>query len=99
MPTHATGQTWTRSAFFPPIALDRDGAVPIYRQLYDWFQRAIIGGRLRSGQRVPSSRSLAAELNVSRIPILTAYEQLLAEGYLEAIKGAGTIVAASIPQM
>ena len=83
-----------RSSFFPPIALDAKDAAPIYRQLYDWFQRGIVEGRLHPGQRVPSTRSLAAELNVSRIPVLTAYEQLLAEGYLETLKGAGTIVRA-----
>ena len=69
----------------------------MYRQLYDWFRRAIIAGQLRPGQRVPSTRSLAAELNVSRIPVLNAYEQLLAEGYLETFVGAGTCVASSIP--
>jgi GntR family transcriptional regulator / MocR family aminotransferase len=69
----------------------------MYRQLYDWFRRAIIAGQLRPGQRVPSTRSLAAELKVSRIPVLNAYEQLLAEGYLETFVGAGTCVASSIP--
>ncbi len=69
----------------------------MYRQLYDWFRRAITAGQLRPGQRVPSTRSLAAELNVSRIPVLSAYEQLLAEGYLETFVGAGTCVASSIP--
>jgi len=69
----------------------------MYRQLYDWFRRAIIAGQLRPGQRVPSTRSLAAELKISRIPVLNAYEQLLAEGYLETFVGAGTCVASSIP--
>src|SRR5579883_2940612 len=87
-----------RDAFLPPIALDVRGAKPIYRQLYDWYQQAILEGRLKPGQRVPSSRGLARELKVSRIPVLTAYEQLHAEGYLETFKGAGTSVAASIPR-
>ena len=95
----ARGTRRNRSGFFPPIALDAGGARPIYRQLYDWFQRAIVEGKLRPGQRVPSTRSLATELKVSRIPVLTAYEQLFAEGYLETFKGAGTTVAASIPQL
>jgi GntR family transcriptional regulator/MocR family aminotransferase len=69
----------------------------LYHQLYDWFRRAIIDGRLRPGQRVPSSRSLAVELGVSRIPVLNAYEQLFAEGYFETLVGAGTYVARSIP--
>lgn len=84
--------------FFPPIALERGRELPIYRQLYDWFQRAIASGQLKPGQRVPSTRALAEELNVSRIPVLNAFEQLHAEGYLQTFVGAGTCVARSIPQ-
>jgi GntR family transcriptional regulator/MocR family aminotransferase len=85
------------ASFLPPIALDSRGKSPIYRQLYDWFRRAIIDGRMRPGQRVPSTRSLAIELKISRIPVLNAYEQLRAEGYVETFVGAGTCVARSIP--
>lgn len=85
------------ATFLPPIALDYHAKTPIYRQLYDWFRRAIIAGQMRPGQRVASTRSLAAELKVSRIPVLNAYEQLLAEGYFETFVGAGTCVASSIP--
>ncbi|HEV7960412.1 MAG TPA: PLP-dependent aminotransferase family protein [Rhizomicrobium sp.] len=87
-----------RGSFSPPIGLDVRAKTPLYRQIYDWFRQAIVEGRLRSGQRVPSTRSLAAELKISRIPVLTAYEQLHAEGYLESFTGAGTCVASSIPQ-
>ncbi len=69
----------------------------MYRQLYDWFRKTVTDGQLRPGHRVPSTRSLASELNISRIPVLQAYEQLLAEGYFETFVGAGTCVAASIP--
>src|SRR6266849_555725 len=85
------------ATFLPPIALDHRTKTPMYRQLYDWFRRAIIDGQMRPGQRVPSTRGLAAELKISRIPVLNAYEQLLAEGYLETFVGAGTCVAKSIP--
>jgi GntR family transcriptional regulator/MocR family aminotransferase len=85
------------TSFLPPIALDHRNVAPMYRQLYDWFRKAILGGQLRPGQRVPSTRNLAAELKISRIPALNAYEQLLAEGYLETFVGAGTCVARSIP--
>jgi GntR family transcriptional regulator/MocR family aminotransferase len=85
-------------SFLPPIALDPRSETPMYRQLYEWFRQAIVDGQLRPGQRVPSTRSLAAELNVSRIPVSSAYEQLQAEGYLETFVGAGTCVAISIPQ-
>lgn len=86
------------ASFLPPIALDAGNGTPLHRQLSDWFRRAILDGQLRPGQRVPSSRSLASELNISRIPVLSAYEQLYAEGYLETFVGAGTCVARSIPE-
>jgi GntR family transcriptional regulator/MocR family aminotransferase len=85
------------ASFLPPIALDSDGNIPMYRQLYEWFRGAILAGQLRPGQRVPSTRNLAVELKVSRIPVSSAYEQLRAEGYLETFVGAGTCVVRSIP--
>src|SRR6204780_3429733 len=85
------------ASFLPPIALDSSGTIPMYRQLYEWFLRSILAGQLRPGQRVPSTRNLAAELKISRIPVSIAYEQLRAEGYLETFVGAGTCVARSIP--
>ena len=85
------------ASFLPPIALDSGKKIPIYRQLYEWFRRAIHAGQLRPGQRVPSTRSLASELKVSRIPVSSAYEQLHGEGYFETFAGAGTCVARSIP--
>jgi GntR family transcriptional regulator/MocR family aminotransferase len=81
-----------------PVALDPRKRDPLHRQLYDWFQNAIVSGQLRPRQRVPSTRTLAAELNISRIPVLQAFDQLKAEGYLEALVGAGTRVSSSIPQ-
>jgi GntR family transcriptional regulator/MocR family aminotransferase len=85
------------ASFLPPIALDPSRKIAMYRQLYEWFQQAILGGQLRPGQRVPSTRNLAAELKISRIPVSSAYEQLHAEGYLETFVGAGTCVSRSIP--
>ncbi len=85
------------ASFLPPIAFTDRTKTPMYRQLYDWFRQAILDGRMRPGQRVPSTRALAAELKISRIPVLGAYEQLLAEGYFETFVGAGTCVASSIP--
>jgi len=88
----------TATSFQLPVALDPQSATPMYHQLSEWFRRAISTGQLRPGQRVPSTRNLAAELRVSRIPVLNAYEQLHAEGYLETFTGAGTCVARSIPE-
>ncbi|HEU5414841.1 MAG TPA: PLP-dependent aminotransferase family protein, partial [Candidatus Angelobacter sp.] len=87
------------TTFLPPIVLDllSRARVPLYRQLYDWFRAAITEGQMRPGQRLPSTRSLAGELRISRIPVANAYDQLVAEGYLETFPGAGTRVARSIP--
>ncbi len=85
------------ATFQPPISLASRAKSPLYRQAYDWFRQAILDGRLRPGQRVPSTRNLAADLKISRIPVLAAYEQLQAEGYFETFTGAGTCVARSIP--
>ncbi len=81
----------------PVIAIDRASATPLYRQLYEGYREAILDRRLRAGQRLPSTRSLAQELQISRIPVLNAFEQLLAEGYFESRVGAGTFVASALP--
>lgn len=81
----------------PVIAIDRASATPLYRQLYEGYREAILDRRLRAGQRLPSTRSLARELQISRIPVLNAFEQLLAEGYFESRVGAGTFVASALP--
>ncbi len=57
------------------------------------LRRSIIGGRLASGTRLPSSRELARDLGCARATVVTAYEQLVAEGYLVAAAGSGTTVA------
>ena len=79
------------------IAIRRKAAGPLHRQVYDGFRAAILRGDLRPGQRVPSSRNLASELGISRIPVLDGYAQLLAEGYFESRSGSGTFVSRSLP--
>jgi GntR family transcriptional regulator/MocR family aminotransferase len=79
------------------LSVDRNAGVPVHRQIYDGLRGAILDGRLRPGQRIPSSRGLAADLGVSRLPVLTAYEQLLHEGYLVGKTGAGTFVSDAVP--
>ena len=85
-------------ALMPVIAVDRKAATPLHRQIYDAYRGAIAGRNLGAGQQVPSTRTLALELGVSRIPVLNAYSQLLAEGYLESRSGAGTFVSSSMPE-
>src|SRR5580704_11631596 len=87
----------TASGFSPLIYVDRTSGKPLYEQVYDGFRAAIVARNLRPGQRIPSTRSLALELRISRIPVLNAYAQLLAEGYFESRVGAGTFVSSSLP--
>src|SRR5438552_7861218 len=79
------------------ITIDRRVSKPLYQQIYDSFRSRIIRGELRAGVLVPSSRELARESRISRLPVLTAYSQLLAEGYFESLIGAGTFIASSLP--
>ena len=85
-------------AIAPIIAVDRKATQPLHKQIYDGFRLEIVRGNLRSGQRVPSSRTLAIELAISRIPVLNAYAQLLAEGYFESRKGSGTFISEALPE-
>jgi GntR family transcriptional regulator/MocR family aminotransferase len=79
------------------LPFDRSSGVPIHRQVYDGLRHAILDGRLRPGQRVPATRALAVELGVSRLPVLSAYDQLLHEGYLTGRTGSGTYVSGALP--
>lgn len=85
------------SGISPVIPINKQAPKSLYRQVYEGFHEAIMDGRVRAGQRVPSTRVLALELGVSRIPVLSAYAQLLAEGYFESRVGSGTIVSRSLP--
>jgi len=80
-----------------PVSLDRRSRVPLQRQVYDAIRGAILAGRLRARNRVPATRELSKALDVSRVTISLAYEQLSAEGYLESSRGAGTFVSAELP--
>ncbi|GAA1683755.1 PLP-dependent aminotransferase family protein [Fodinicola feengrottensis] len=76
--------------FHVSLAGRGDLAARIYRQLHD----AVLDGRLRPGERLPSARDLAAQLAVSRNTVAAAYERLTAEGFLVGRVGAGTYVQA-----
>jgi GntR family transcriptional regulator/MocR family aminotransferase len=68
----------------------------VMRAVYDQVREAILTGALGQGARLPSSRDLAERLSVARSTVVSAYEQLLAEGYAEARTGSGTFVAADL---
>jgi GntR family transcriptional regulator/MocR family aminotransferase len=80
-----------------PLSVDRMSPAPIHHQVYDALRTAILGGRLAPGTRVPSTRQLARRLDIARTTVMSAYEQLVADGYLEARPGACTSVARDLP--
>lgn len=90
----------TRTAAHIPIAgitLDRAERDSLSKQLYEGLRRAILRGQLRPGTRLPSTRSLADEFEISRNVAASAYEQLFSEGYLDTKVGSGTCVARCLP--
>ncbi len=77
-----------------PIAtVDRSRNMPLIRQLFEQLQAKILEGILPEGYRLPSTRLMAEELGISRNVVLEAYDQLIAEGYIESRPGSGTFVA------
>ncbi|MBE9167744.1 PLP-dependent aminotransferase family protein [Pleurocapsales cyanobacterium LEGE 06147] len=79
------------------ITLDRDSSVPLYSQVAEEIRQAILQGRLKQEQKLPSSRTLAESLGISRITVTQSYEQLTSEGYLETRKGSGSYVCSQLP--
>lgn len=77
----------------------REPGIPVYQQLYERFRDAIAAGQLRPGDRVPSIRSLASELNVAKGTVEQAYQILLGEGYFQARGPAGTVVSPQLASL
>src|ERR1700749_3582737 len=75
------------------VRLDRSAGQPLRTPLEGSLREAVRDGRLRGGERLPSSRELARELGVSRGMVQECYGQLLAEGYLTSRGGSATRVA------
>lgn len=79
------------------LRLDASSPQPLYAQVYDGLREAILSGRLRGGERLPSTRVLAADLGVSRNTVVLAYERLRVEGYVAGRRGGGTRVRPVLP--
>jgi GntR family transcriptional regulator/MocR family aminotransferase len=79
--------------------LDKESKIPYNRQVYQLLRNAILEHVLPVNSKLPSSRELATELSISRNTVLYAYEQLLAEGYVEGRSGSGTFVTDTAPNL
>ncbi len=79
------------------LAVDRRGATPLYRQLYDQLRAMVLAGRIAPGEPLPSTRALVRELGISRTTVCQAFDQLTAEGYIQGVVGSGTY-AADVPE-
>lgn len=73
-----------------------DKSTSKYEALYGHIKEAIFNGRLKTNDKLPSSRYLSKLLGISRNSILTAYELLLSEGFIESRQGSGTFVADAV---
>lgn len=71
--------------------------MPTHRRIFELIRQAILNHQLQGGSKLPSSRNLALEIGCSRNTVIAAYEQLLAEGFVEARIGSGTVVADTLP--
>lgn len=79
------------------LTVDPTSTVSRYAQLYGAMREAILRGQIRPGVRLPSTRDLARSLGLSRNTVTAAFEQLVAEGYLESRVGDGTYVSSALP--
>ncbi|MBX3608905.1 MAG: PLP-dependent aminotransferase family protein [Hydrogenophaga sp.] len=79
--------------------LGTQDALPLHRQLYEALRRAMLDGKLAAGERLPSSRDLAQDLDLSRNTVVAAINQLSVEGYLASRVGSGTYVNDHVPRV
>jgi DNA-binding transcriptional MocR family regulator len=77
------------------ISLDKEDRTPLYRQIVRQIRDKILSGQLPSGYHLPPERKLAEDLSVTRATVKTAYDELKAQGLLDARVGRGTVVAAA----
>ena len=88
MPLRRISQRWLRL----------DGRGTRSSQLYRALRQAVLSGDLGPGARLPSTRTMAAELRLSRSTTLPVVEQLIAEGYFVSRRGSGTFVSSDVPR-
>jgi GntR family transcriptional regulator/MocR family aminotransferase len=82
-----------------PLSIDRTSNTTLQMQLCEQLRGAILDGRLAAGTRLTSTRALAESLTVSRNVVVSAYDELYAEGYIEGQRGSGTFVTRDLPPL
>lgn len=80
------------------MPLDAGAASPLYDQLYAGLRQRILEGHLAPGTRLASTRAFAVDLGVSRFTVVTAFSNLIAQGYVTTTRGGGTFVARTLPE-
>src|SRR5712691_1204937 len=74
-------------------------SIPVYREVYQRIRSEILSGRLAAGARLPSSRTLAAELGIARGTVVTAFQMLAGEGYTSSAGARGTVVNVALSRV
>src|SRR5438132_1991370 len=82
-----------------PLTIDPSAGAPVFLQIARAVSDAVRSGRLRPGDALPGSRTLAQTLRVHRNTVLAAYRELLSEGWLATTRARGTFVSAEIPEV
>ncbi len=82
-----------KTDFYDVIELDREAFEPLYLQLFHQIQSGIESGRLDSGSRIPPELEIARNLNVSRITVRQAMDELMSKGIVYREQGRGTFVS------
>lgn len=80
------------------VELDRSSSESLYSQLYADLRTAIVNGELPRGTRLPATRVLAQQIDISRNTVIKAFDQLRSEGYLNSQVGSGTYISERLPE-
>lgn len=79
------------------ISIDRESSKAVYLQIVIAIIREVSQGRLQPGQRLPGTRKMGELLGINRKTIIVAYEELMAQGWIEVVSSSGTFIAEHLP--
>src|SRR5271165_1820289 len=94
----ATAARTQSGPFWVNLSIDRSRSEPLQRQLYEQIRTGILSGSLAPDTQLPASRLLASEVGCSRNTVLEVLAQLIAEGYLQSVRGSGVYVVRELPE-